>query len=243
MLLIKKIIFLLLVFAALTSCQKETINQTLDYKTLGTSANSLLSNNVYQVLKVEFNYMQGFKLDDSVIINTRTFLEKYLNKNAGVDIIQKEITPTTKTSLTLKEIVDIEKGNRTLFTKGNEISVHILITNSDFNGSDILATSYWNTSFCLFGKSIFENSGATGQVSRTRLFSILIQHEFGHLLGLVDQGSPMTTNHKDINNGAHCNNTNCLMYYGIETGDNMTSAGAIPSFDANCILDLKANGG
>ena len=72
---------------------------------------------------------------------------------------------------------------------------------------------------CLFGKTINDNSGSIGQTSRTKLQTTVFEHELGHLLGLVDLGSPMQTNHKDAANGNHCNNTNCLMYYKSETTD------------------------
>ncbi len=70
----------------------------------------------------------------------------------------------------------------------------------------------------------------------------LLEHEFGHLMGLVDQGSPMQVNHKDAANGAHCDKPDCLMYYNVEAGFTGTLS-AVPSLDANCIADLKANGG
>ena len=67
----------------------------------------------------------------------------------------------------------------------------------------------------------------------------------GHILGLVDIGSPMQTNHKDAAHGNHCNNTNCLMYYASETTDvlGFLITGNVPVLDANCRADLTANGG
>ncbi|MBA2563113.1 MAG: hypothetical protein H0V14_09415, partial [Chitinophagaceae bacterium] len=84
---------------------------------------------------------------------------------------------------------------------------------------------------------------SAGQVTRTQLLTTLLKHEFGHLMGLVDQGSPMQTPHRDFTNGAHCINPECLMYYNIETADAGILNNPIPSPDANCMADLKANGG
>lgn len=70
--------------------------------------------------------------------------------------------------------------------------------------------------------------------------TLLLEHEFGHLLGLVGQGSAEQTPHKDPLNGFHCSNPNCLMYFSIETNPPFNT---LPSFDADCIADLKANGG
>ena len=111
-------------------------------------------------------------------------------------------------------------------------------------GNDIFGLAYWNTSICLFGKNIIENSGGADQISRTVLLSTLLQHEFGHLLGLVAQGSPPQSDHRDSAHGAHCTTGNCLMNYGIETISSTGSANNfIPSLDISCTADLKANGG
>jgi hypothetical protein len=137
--------------------------------------------------------------------------------------------------------VRLEKAYRTGYTFGNVITAHILITDSRYTDDDVFATSYWNTSFCLFGKTIADKSGMPGCISRQDLFNVLLQHEFGHLLGLVDQGSPMQQDHKDTDNGAHCTNRSCLMYFSVETVSSRFNG--IPVLDAHCRADLKANGG
>ena len=97
----------------------------------------------------------------------------------------------------------------------------------------------------ILGKTIHDNSGGIGQASRTKLETTVLEHEFAHILGLVDSGSTMQTNHKDAAHGNHCNNTNCLMYYASETTDilGVLLTGSIPVLDANCKADLTANGG
>ncbi len=97
---------------------------------------------------------------------------------------------------------------------------------------------------CVFGKSLNATSGRIGQVSRTTFYSTVLDHEFAHLPGLVNLGSAMQKSHKDITHGYHCSNTYCLMYFGVENKD-FTGfiAGNIPVLDADCLADLKANGG
>ena len=187
--------------------------------------------------------MPGYQPDSASIRIFTSFLKTYLNKPAGITISEQQIAPSGKASLTLDEIVQIEKRNRTVFTGGNAITTHILITDGGYSGNNIFAKSYWNTSICIFGKTINDNSVVSGQISRTQLMATVLEHEFGHLLGLVNQGSPMQTDHLDAANGAHCNNFLCLMYYSIETMNTGSSNYLVPDFDANCKADLKANGG
>ena len=232
-------IFTLLFFSA---CQKEPSFGYQDYKTLGTSAHDLLSPSVYTSLLVEISYMPGFEPDASSITNLSVFLNSYCNKPAGIRIFLQPIPTSGKVNLTLNDVVAIEKKYRTVFTSGNLFTVHFLITDGYYNSSTTFGTSYWNSSSCIFGQAIYDNAGGIGQVTRPNLVSTILMHEFGHLLGLVNQGSPMQAAHVDAANGAHCTNSNCLMHYAIETST-AGGNGAIPSLDGNCIADLKANGG
>ncbi len=223
------------------SCQKETDFAPRDYKTLGTAARELLAANTHHSLIVQVSYMPGYAPDIATVNNLSDFLNTYLNKPAGIQIILQQIPASGKTTLNLQEIVALEKSYRSVFTGSSMIAVHLLITDSYYSTSSTFATSYWNTSSCVFGKIINDNSGGPGQVTTTQLMSTIMKHEFGHLLGLVDQGSPMQSTHIDVGHGAHCTNKNCLMYYLIETS--ASGLAPFPSLDTNCINDLKKNGG
>lgn len=233
-------LWVILLSFVLFSCQKEII-QDQEYAALGNSAKDFLTTMKYTSLIVEINYMPGFEPDASTLNNFSSFLSTYLHKPEGITLRKNAMPASSKAQLTINDLAEMEKKHRTAFTYGSTITVHVLITDAAYSNDDIFATSYWNTSYCLFGKTIAENSGGFGQISRQQLMATLLEHEFGHLLGLVDQGSPMQQQHKDAANGAHCSNTKCLMYYAIET--NASVVPTIPTLDVACRADLKANGG
>ena len=217
----------------------------LHNRTVGASANELLSSTKYTSLKIEVQYMTGYQPDQASLNHLQNTLTNLLNKPAGISIITKEISAASSQTLSVNDIETIEKNNRTAFTNGTELAIYILYTNGNYTDNNVLGIAYKNTSTVLFGKKINDNSGGIGQASRTKLVATVAEHEVGHLLGLVDLGSPMQTSHKDGTHGSHCNNTGCLMYYASETSDifGFLITGNIPSFDANCRADLRANGG
>ena len=88
-------------------------------------------------------------------------------------------------------------------------------------------------------------SGGANQTTRTKLETTVLDHEFGHLLGLTNLGTPMVTPHEDAAHMSHCNNSSCLMYYSTQTTvmGGILLSGPIPVLDANCKSDLTANGG
>ncbi|HEX7903660.1 MAG TPA: M12 family metallo-peptidase [Chitinophagaceae bacterium] len=242
-----------IVIALLSACSKSTTSyvnnpnapEYLHNRPVGSSANELLASTKYTSLKIEVQYMTGYTPDAAALNHLQTVLAGLVNKPAGINVVTKEIPASVNLTLSINDITNIEKNNRTVFTSGNELGVYILYTNGNYTDASTLGVAYRNTSVALFGKKIQDNSGGLGQASRTKLVATVAEHELGHLLGLVDLGSTMQTNHKDAAHGNHCSNTNCLMYYASETTDilGFLVTGNIPSFDANCRADLHANGG
>ncbi|MER3497743.1 MAG: hypothetical protein C4308_03435 [Chitinophagaceae bacterium] len=243
----------LFAFAAFLGCQKtKTVFSNnpdapdyLHNRPVGASANEILSAAKYKSLKIEILYMPGYAPDPNALAHLQTMLNTYANKPNGITIETKQITASSSSTLNLDQIKSIEETNRTAFTNGDQLALYILYTNGNYTSNNVIGIAYRNTSIAIFGKTVHDNSGGLGQTSRTKLEATVNEHELGHLLGLVDVGSPMQTNHKDAAHGNHCNNSNCLMYYASETTDilGFLLTGSIPGFDANCIADLRANGG
>lgn len=219
--------------------------EQLHNKGVGVSANELLSSGSYKSLKIEIQYMTGYAPDGGAMNHLQSTLSTFLNKPSGITIVTKEISASSSATLNIDQVKTIEEQNRTVFTSGDQLGVYILYTSGYFTDNNVLGAAYRNTSLVIFGKNARDNSGGLGQTSRTKLEATVMEHEFGHILGLVGIGSPMQTNHKDAAHGNHCDNTGCLMYYAADTKDilGFLLTGSIPLFDANCIADMRANGG
>jgi hypothetical protein len=240
--------FLVLLLAA---CKKSETITNLPYinsennKTVGASANDLLSATKYSSVKIEIQYMPGFQPDAASVNNLTNLLNSLVNKPGAVTVIQSQVASAGNTVLSLNDIALFEKNNRTVYTSGTQLGVYVLYTDGNYSEGNVLGLAFRNTSISLLGKTIHDNSGGIGQASRTKLESTVLEHEFAHLLGLVNIGSAMQTNHQDGAHGNHCNNNSCLMYYASETTDilGLLITGNIPVLDTNCKADLTANGG
>lgn len=248
----KKIILAFIAFLFCFSCDanNEFLNNSGKYshtRKVGSSANDLLSNNKFNTLIIEIQYMPGYAPDAQALeIVKKNFLSTFLKKEGGISIIQKQIAATPSPSLSWDDIRIIEKTNRSAFTEGTTMAISVIYTNGKSSiNPNTLGIAYRNTSVALLGKTIHENSGAVGQISRSKLEATVLEHELAHLLGLVDLGTQMQSNHKDSLHGNHCKNEKCLMYYSSEITDILGSLkiGNIPELDADCRADLMANGG
>lgn len=214
-------------------------------RSVGASSNDILSAAKYNSILVELQYMPGFAPDGGALDHLRNTLGEIVNKPGGISIVTKEVPAAANTALSIDQVLEVERKNRTVFSSGTQLGIYLLYTNGTFTDGNVLGTAYRNSSMVLFGKKIKDNSGGIGQASRTKLEATVMEHEFGHIMGLVDLGSAMQTDHKDNAHGNHCNNQNCLMNYAAETTDlfGFLITGNIPAFDVNCRADLKANGG
>ena len=224
--------------------EKNHRNQT------GSSANDFLSNDEYKSLVVEIQYMTGFRPTDVAMENLTKFLNERLNKSSGISLVFKEIGAQGKTSYSINDIKNIEEANRTQFTHKKQLAAYFLYLDGDFSGNSgnsiVLGAAYYNTSMVVFEKTVREFSGGFGEPDVNKLETTVINHEFGHILGLVNLGSTMQSFHQDTEHGSHCNNEDCLMNWIAETGDiasNLVGNSSIPVLDQNCIKDLQANGG
>lgn len=226
------------------------INKNLNQKNVGDSANDLLSDENFKNLVVEVFYVDGFKPTNNTISNFEDFLSERLNKPDGIQTELKMIPSPGQDVYTITEIRALEDNLRTEYNKDSEIAVFGLFLDGEYsenteNGS-VLGVAYRNTSFIIFEETIQGFSGQPLAPSATVLETTVLNHEFGHLMGMVNAGTPLQSDHQDVEHGRHCTSEDCLMFWTAETGEglvNMISGVTIPIFDSLCLDDLRANGG
>lgn len=221
----------------------DTYSHTRD---VGSSANDFLSSSTFTSLVIEIDYVTGFQPSENALNNLKSFLEGRINKPNGIIInIDDEIPSSGKSSYSAQDAYDLEKEHRNTYSDESTLAAYFIILNGEFEQPNVLGFAYFNTSMALMGGTIDENTGGLGRPSKSVVETAVLNHEIGHLLGLVDNGSPAVQNHLDEANGAHCDIESCLMYYAVRTSDFVGNlmGGSIPDLDAQCIQDLQANGG
>lgn len=233
-----------MLLVATMGCQKD--ESILNNKS---TPNNFLSNDKYEKLIVEIQYVNGYKPTTQTINNLQTFLEQRLNKSGGITIVQTSIASPGFSSYSLDDIINIENAHRTQNTSKKTLTAYVFFADADYTGnngsSKVLGIAYGGSSMVIFEKTIKDYSGGITQPPVSTLETTVTHHEFGHILGLVNNGTSMQSEHQDEPHGSHCDDPNCLMYYTAETNEIIANiiGGNIPALDARCINDLKANGG
>ncbi|MGB7786884.1 MAG: hypothetical protein WBL27_12345 [Salinimicrobium sp.] len=243
---LKKSFRFLLLFLLLTACTKEEIDP--NEKPLGSSSRDFLTADRYQSMTLEIVYVEGFAPQQAAVEEVKNFLNTYLNKPGGINLVMNSIPAPDVGTYSSQEIADIETQYRTVFSRGEDLGVYIFFAD-DHSAKDAvgpsghiekrsLGTAYRNTSIVIFEKTVMEMSRNLTLAEHTTL-----RHEFGHLFGLVDNGTPAITSHvfKDPDEPSekgHCSVENCLMSATLD----LTSSSPM-TLGEKCHQDLLANGG
>ncbi len=269
----KSIVLYLVLFVLLGACSKDDdgngngqggINKSQNLLAVGDSASDILGNDTFTDLLVEIAYVEGFRPTTQTMNTFETFLRDRTFKE-NIEIRYLSLPSPNQESLTIQEVANLEDQNRTAFNDEGVLAIYIYFadapdeTDDDATGLLTLGSVYRNTSMVIYEQTVRELAAQSVLVTVTDVESATLNHEFGHLFGLVDLGTPMINDHEDESedeNGNlvgnnHCDIEGCLMRAELQFGggimsmlESMASRGlAIPSLDAECILDLQGNGG
>jgi predicted Zn-dependent protease len=238
--------------AVLAACGSDTSNAEPDPEPYahdlapGASAGDFLSGGDFDRLVVEVQYVAGFRPTDAALEALQTFLSARLHKPGGIEVRLGAAVPApNQASYSADDARALEEQHRTRYTEGTTIAAYLLFLDGEYaGGSNVLGIAYNNTSMAVFIEKISQHTGGPLEPSQETVEATVANHEFGHLLGLVNNGSPMQAEHQDEPNGSHCDNEDCLMHYSVRLSDFIANLlGGLPQLDQNCLNDLAANGG
>lgn len=217
---------------------------------LGASARDLLSQEKYTSLHLELVYAAGFEPSASAIQELTNFLQTHIYKPNGISISKIEIPSPGILSYKNTDLLEIEKLHRKNFNVGDEISVFILFTDgksaAQTDSKLVLGTAYRNTSMIIYEEVIGDFAADSFGIPKSEIESTALKHEFGHLFGLVGNGSPVQSMHEDSENESHCTGSRCLMAAAVEfssKSSKMMKSQVNAELDDSCLADLRANGG
>ncbi len=162
------------------------------------------------------------------------------------------LTDATGADFTAEQILALAKSHRGTPNTADTASFYALWLNGYFRDStgqrkDVLGVSLGATGVLAIFKPVVQSTqGLFPNTVRYVEQSTLI-HEFGHAVGLVNNGIALTTTHQDTAHGAHCTNTKCVMYWANEgpsdlgtfVATNVTTGTSI-LWGAECLDDVAA---
>jgi len=262
---------------------RKEIDKTANLLATGDSANDILSNDSFDKLRIEIGYVTGFRPTNAAMTEFTDFLRQHTFKQ-DIEVIYTQLDSPEEDNLTLQEIADLELENRTVYNEENTLGIYIYFADAPAAGDDdegqlvTLGAVYRNTSMVIHAITVRRLAAQSSFISNADVEAATLNHEFGHLFGLVNLGTPAINDHEDDEALNHCNVVGCLMraqlqFVGSSNKSNLLTAkstyedgitagcaisaksilhllqsktgknSAAPGLDAECILDIQANGG
>lgn len=199
------------------------VDKSANLLAAGDSANDILSNDEFTKMKVEIAYVTGFRPTQEAMDEFVTYLKMHTFKE-NIEMVFNELPSPEEETLTIQEIADLESENRTVYNNGETLGVYIYFADapSDGNNEDeglvTLGAVYRNTTMVIHEVTIRELAGRSILISDADVEAATINHEFGHLFGLVNLGTTPVNDHEDAEAENHCNVPGCLMRAELQFG-------------------------
>jgi len=211
--------------------QVKEIDKTPNLQTTGDSANDILSNTNFDKLLVEIAYVSGFRPTSATMTQFADFLRQHTFKE-DIEMRFLELDSPDEEDLELQEIADLEKENRTAYNDGKTLAIYIYFADAPSEGDDMseglvtVGAVYRNTSMVIYSNTIRRLASRSSIISITDIESATLNHEFGHLFGLVNLGTEMVNPHEsqspnsdgELVDDNHCNVLGCLMRAELQFG-------------------------
>ncbi|NKI33169.1 hypothetical protein [Croceivirga thetidis] len=215
-----------------------------NFQATGSSGADIVSNADFDRLVVQIAHVTGFRPTQAAMDAFEEYLRELTFKE-DITINFLELGSPDEETLTLSEISEFEIDNRTSYNDGRTLAIYIYFADSpsdddeEDEGLVTLGAVYRNTSMVIFESTIRSLANRSALITLADLETATLNHEFGHLFGLVNLGTPTINDHEetttDENNEVignnHCNVDGCLMRAELQ----FTAA---KSFAANRIQNL-----
>lgn len=212
----------------------------------GSSAREILSPKKFPKLVIEIQSMPGMNPSQEALNHFETFLERVLGRTERqIEIVLDHPIPSPKkAAYTLLDVRGIEARHRRIQSRKDTIAAYVLFVDapsSDDRGSrKLLGQAHQNTSIVIYASALREVA-ESGSVPLWVAEATILEHEFGHLLGLTNMATAAQTPHQDPMHRGHCIHPTCLMYYANESSEALSLLGGnVPELDSGCLQDLNA---
>ena len=182
----------------------------------GDSANDLLSNDKFTKLKIEIAYVTGYRPTAAAMNDFVDYIRQHTFKQ-DIEMVYTELDSPNKETLSLQEIAKLESDNRTVYNDGESLGIYIYFADAPSDDDDAeeglvtLGAVYRNTSMIIYEETIRTFAAFSIFLLVADVENATINHEFGHLFGLVNLGTTPVNDHEDPEAESHCLVNGCLM--------------------------------
>ena len=212
-----------------------------------------LTSDSYQKWVIEVDYAATEKPSTALTRFLHDRLAPLVHKDSIEVRLGESLEGNTDTSWSDGDVQSFAREHRNVETGMGTVATHVLFlaghSSHDTDDGRVLGIAYGHDLIVIFSQSIKNACTLPAPLcSPETYFQAVLVHEFGHVLGLVDNGVPMVRDHEADTCGSkadegHSINQNSVMYCQVETSAITLLSKPPTDFDVDDKADLRAAGG
>lgn len=193
----------------------ENKNQPNDFGAVGSLNHQYLQAKTFSRLIVEIDYIDSVPPNQN---STNTFvstIRQKVDKPEGIVFSGENSIKAQKNNYSVQDLLDIAKTHRSNYSQGNSISLYVLYVNGELaENPNALGIALNSSMFVIFKDKI--SKATTALVFEPEIEKAVLNHELGHLWGLVNINYQSSIDHEDKEYPHHSNNKESVMYWAVE---------------------------
>lgn len=226
---------------------------TITNKVFSDSVTNFKVNVVYEVGATPYTGNLDLALNDTWDITKDSYTALFQNHvgrtltipNATNQMTQ--IADQVKTTWQTNELLALGSAQAVALQVGSQINITVIYLNGTYQGNNsILGIHFTGNPFVFIFKDVVTSTGGNSTDQRY-VEQATVVHEVGHAVGLVNNGLPMTTAHEDGAHAKHASDTQCVMYWAVESSSTILSGlnhfitgSQLNLFGANSLADGRS---
>lgn len=214
----------------------------------GPGPHDYVSDSTYTKWVIEVDTIQGMAPPAGVLDFVKGRLAAVVAKPDGIEMRIDDTLPARGGTWSQKDLLDYSAAHFDTKTSGNTVAIHLLFLDGTYQQGVLGAAFSRETRsgevvetgpVVIFSQAIRNGCGPLCLSGTTPAFRAVVLHEFGHAIGLVNNGIDMVRPHEDPNHPGHSSNSRSVMWWEVETSGLFNLGGGPPTeFDADDKADL-----
>ena len=193
----------------------ENRNEVNDFGAVGSLNHQYLQPQPFSKLIVEIDHVDSVSPSQSSVNTFLSTIKQFVDKPDGVVRSGDNSLKAQKDSYSVQDLLNVAKTNRSNYSQGNMVSLYVLYVNGEFaENTNALGVALNSSMFVIFKDKI--NEATTALVFAPEIEKAVLNHELGHLWGLVNITYQSGIDHEDKEHPHHSKNRESVMFWAVE---------------------------